>query len=875
MFWRRRTHSDFSSEIQAHIDLETDRLVADGWSPDAARDAARRAFGNVVAAKERFHEASRWTWLEQLAQDLRYAWRGLRHSPAFVATTVLTLAVGLGLVTVAFTIFNAYVLRPFAVRDPSSLYTIAWRSQEDGGQQFRWRDYEELRERGDLFDGVIADDTRYLSSNGRTLVASFVSENYFEALGPAVLLGRALGRIDARASVVVLSHPAWTRLFAADPEAPGRALELNGRPFIVVGVLRPEFTGLDDYPRDLWLPIATDGGVARSDLFGPRQAPHVEIAARLRAGVTVEHARNALTPFMARMSDKPGVRADVWSRATPNPLSLELLAIVSPVFAAFALVLITACANVSNVMLARAIARHREIAVRLSLGASRGRVIRQLLTEGLVIALLSGVAGLALAAWTLRTATVALFSTLPPAMAALLRVAPLTFDRRVFLFALGVAAVTTLMFALLPALQASRLSLTDALRGERSGTRRGSRLRSALVTGQVAVSLVLVIVALTLARNGAAVGALDLGYETKGVVSINVRGQEYDRVRRLSTVLAAEPGLAEVAVTGGNPLFIRSRAIAAGPSTADSTQRIAAVATRYTFVSPEYFSILRIPVERGRGFRDDEARSAARVTIVSAATAKTFWPNEDPIGKTVRIERPEGRPVEELPGYSDVVVVGVVRDVVSGMMIDGPDGGHLYFPYFPYFPASAADATHAVALLVRARSDRDLGPQALERIFKQVDPDPEVFEVIPLDQMRAVQMYPMLAASWVGSLLGAIALALSISGLYGVLAYTLSQRTKEIGIRMALGATAGAVLRLVMRQSARLAAIGAALGLIVAFGVLSMLNAAIQLQNVELVDMVAFGAGLALVMAATALAAYYPARRATRVEPAQTLRADA
>ncbi len=865
-FWRRRTHEDFSDEVQAHLELEAERLIGDGTSPEAARSAARKSFGNVVAVKERYYEASRWKWLDQLSQDLRYGARGLARSPSFLATSVITLAVGLGLVTVAFTIFNAYVLRPFAVQDPSALHRIAWRSRDAGGQSFWWRDYVELRERRDLFDASVAEDTRFVSSNGRPLAMGLVSDNYFEALAPRFLLGRPLTALDAHAPVIVLGHQAWVRLFASDPAALGREIDLDGRPFVIVGVAGPRFSGLDEYPRDGWVSITTYAD-ARPGLLGQDQPHRLEITARLRKDVNLAHAESALTPFMARMVEPPRdareVRAELRPHATPNPLSLGLLAVLSPVFAAFVLVLVTACANVSNVMLARAIARHREIAVRLALGASRGRIVRQLLAEGLLIAVLAGAAGLALAAWTLRAGIAALFSTLPPSVAALFKVIPLDFDARVFLFALGVAAATTLVFALLPALQASRLSLTDALHGQRHGTAAGSRLRSALVVGQVAVSLVLVVVALTLARNFSALGAIDLGYQTRGVYSVNIRGGQTGLVPKLAEVLGADPRIGEVAVTGGNPLFVRSRAVAASAGAGG-----AATGTRYTFVSPEYFSILGMPILRGRGFRPDEARASAPVAIVSDATARRFWPGGDPVGQSIRIERPEGRPVDELPGYTEVTVVGTTRDVVSGMMFDGRDAGHIYLP------AHAADP-HALAVLVRPRASTTLGPDVLQEILRRAGPDPEVFEALPLEDMRITQMYPLRAAAWIGSLLGAIALLLSVSGLYGVLSYTLNQRTREIGIRMALGASAGAVVRLVMRQSARLAGVGAIIGFLIAFSAMKALSAAIQLQNVSLLNVVPFAAGLALVLAATAVAAFQPARRATRVDPAETLRADA
>jgi predicted permease len=834
-------------------------------TPDDARAVAQRAFGNVTRAKERFYETSRWMWLEQLRQDLRYAARGMRQSPAFVVTTVLTLAVGLGLLTIAFTIFNAYVLRPFAVRDAGSLHQIVWHAPNAGGQGFRWRDYDELAVRTDLFTDVVGEYTRFVSSRGRPLMAAFVSSNYFAALGPRMALGRGLGRIDADGpGAVVLSHQAWTRLFQGDPAAVGRELELNGRLFTIVGVLSPAFVGLGDFPRDLFLPrTVTWTRSGTIDEARNAELREIEIIVRLRRDVGAARAESALTPFMNRIIEgHQQVRAEVRPQSSPNPMSVGTLAVVAPVFAAFALVLVTACANVSNVMLARAIARHREIAVRLSIGASRGRLIRQLLTEGLLIAALAGGIGLAFAAWGLRAATTVLFSTLPPSVAPILRLTPMPFDARVFVFALVVSGAALLLFALLPSLQASRVSLIDALRGQGGAARRGSRLRNALVIAQVAVALLLVVTAATLARNGAAVGALDLGFATDGVISVNVRGEQDDVARPLAEALEADPRIASVAITSGNPLFTQGRLLAAAPAGGSLV-----VPTPTTFVSPEFFPLLQIPIARGRAFRSDEARAAARIAIVSAATAEAFWPGEDPIGKTIRIERAQGRPVDELPDYPEVTVVGTVRDIVAGIMVTGRDAGHIYLPI------TRTDA-HATAILLRARSGERLDAEALHGIFSRVVADPQLFEVVPLGEIRDLQMYPLIAASWVGSLLGGVALALSISGLYGVLIYAFSQRRKEIGIRMALGATTRAVLALVVRQTSRLAAIGILIGAVAALAVLETLSAAIHFAAVSLLDVRPFVAGIAVVTAATIVAAYGPARRATHVDPAQMLRTD-
>ena len=864
--WQRRPQADFSAELDAHIAIETERLIADGAEPAAARAAARKAFGNVVAAEERFYESNRWMWLEQFTGDLRYAARGLWHSPAFLATTVLTLAVGLGLVTVAFTIFNAYVLRPFAVRDPGSLYRVGWRAPDSGGQSFRWPDYQELQERTDIFESVIGEHPRMVSSDSRPLAAAFVSANYFDALAPRLAAGHGLGAIDEHAQSVVLSYQTWSRIFASDPAAIGREIELDGRRFTIVGVLGPQFTGLDEYPRDVWVPYSTYRDL-RPAPSGTDPKREVEIIGRLRRDVSLAHGEAALKSFAGRMADQTKapaeLRAVMLPNATANAVSLELLAVLAPVFAAFVLVLVTACANVSNVMLARAVSRHREIAVRLSLGATRARVVRQLLTEGLLIAVLAGAAALALAGWLLRAGTVAMFSSLPPSVGAIIRVVPMSFDYRVFLFALLAASAATLVFALVPALQASRQRLTDALHGQRSGTRTASRLRGALVVAQVAVSLMLVVAALTLARNFASLARIDLGYQTRGVYSVNIRGEEPQLLPRLANALASDPRIAAFAVAGGNPLFIRARNVAAGPAGGSG-----ALPTRFTFVSPEYFSILRLPIVRGRVFTSDEARGAARVAIVSEATARTFFPGRDPIGQAITIERAGNRPLEELPGYTEVTVIGTTSDAVSGFLVDGRDTGHIYLP------AHAGDS-HVSAVLLRPRSSSDMRSDVLREVFRGTGADSEAFEVVPLEDMRELQMFPLRAAAWIGGALGAVALALSISGLYGVLSYTLSQRTREIGIRMALGASAGAVVGLVMRQSARLAAIGAVAGGAIAFGVLKLLSSLVQLREVSLLNAAPFAAALALVLAAAALAAYQPARRATRVDPAETLRAEA
>jgi predicted permease len=908
MSTKDRNDDDFEREIEAHLDIETERLIADGMSPDDARDAARRAFGGVLVARERFHEArSRWVWLEQFAQDVRYAWRGLLRSPAFLATTVVTLAVALSLVTVFFTIFNAYVLRPFAVHDPHSLQALTWRAPDAGGVRFRWRDYEELRARKDLFDEVIAERGRAVVSDARRLPLStgFISGNYFDALGLSsrMRLGRGIAEFDARApggaAVAVLSDEGWERLFDRDPAVLGRKIALNAQSFVIIGVMRPEFGGLDDTPRHLWAPLTMYGAVVGQELMGAAgvgaagvgatgaagaHPPEVRVIMRLRRDVSVERTQSALTSFVRRVvaeahptleaRQAEAIRVELEPQGTVAPLSLELVAILSPVIAAFGLVLVAACANVSSVMLARANARHREIGIRLSLGASRGRVVRQLLTEGLMISLLAGAAGLLLARLMLVVGMPAFIATLPGESGAFVRVMPLVFDVRVFLFVLAVAAASTAVFALLPALQSTRLTLTDALRGHLGSSLRASTLRHVLVASQVAVSVVLLIATATVMRNAAALAATDVGFDARGVMSIDVGVTDPTLLARAAELIQSDPRVESMAVTSRRPLSEQVKRIPVAPGDRDggtggagtgatrgaqSKGSEVSIAAGQTRVSPDYFSILRIPILQGRTFQPEEARSSAAVAIVSASGARALWPGENPIGKTVRLSTDN----------TTHVIVGVAGDVITGLVFEGREPSHLYFP------ASVAGAGQTDVLLVRGRDRaRDLRIEDFRTVLKPLHPDPLAFEYLALSEMMSMQMYPLNVSSWIGSILGGIALALSVTGLYGVLVYMLSQRTREIGIRMALGASASSVVGLVMTQSARLAGFGAIFGVIAAFSVMTLLGAAVPLRGIAFVDAGAFAAGMAIVIAAAVLAAYAPARRAARIDPSITLRAD-
>jgi hypothetical protein len=429
------------------------------------------------------------------------------------------------------------------------------------------------------------------------------------------------------------------------------------------------------------------------------------------------------------------------------------------------------------------------------------------------------------------------------------------------------------LFALLPALQATRVSLTDALRGQITGALRGGTLRRLLITGQVTVSLVLLILATTIVKNGATIQRVDLGMRTAGVISVRENRGDKTRFRATYEALTAAAGIESVAVASRSPLFGEAPRLPLRQATGFSLPS-------YAFVSPNYFDLFGMTILRGRGFSEHEADTNAPVVVVSSELARRMWTTDNPIGKTLRVYiEPPGRrfpanTTHELRATAamdeaavSMTVIGVVSDTITGFIYQGVDHGQIYLP-------TAVAGAHASALLVRGRG-QPLRPDVVLTMLRDVSADPQAFDILPIDEIVKLQMFPMRAASYVGSFLSAVALALSISGLYGVLTYTFGQRKQEIGIRIALGATTSAVERMVFAQSARLATAGTLLGLLAGFGVMKLLSRFVRLANVSVVDPLAIAVSVAVIAVAVAVASYGPARRAARLDPSSMLRIDA
>jgi predicted permease len=851
-FTRRKRERELEEELQSHRQMAEDEFRRAGMPDEDARFAAQRAMGNMTGALEDSRAVWNFQWLESTMQDVRYALRGFRRAPAFVLTLVGTIGLALGLNTALFTLFNAYVLRPLAVRDPYSLYQFTWIAKNGDWHEFHLKDFEEFRRGNPAFSDALLYRFVITRTNGRQMVGQIVSGNAFAMLGTEAALGRTLLPGDDR--TLVLSDAAWKSKFAEDPGILGKKLDILGDSYEVVGVARPEFNGVISVSVDYWIPPITTG---------PQAGETGRVIGRLKPNMTLEQAKAALEVWSRQATaDLPEARraahVHLESAATSIPMNKELLAFSAPVVVAFGLVLLIACANVANLMLARAMARQREIGVRLSLGAGRVRLVRQLLTESLLLSVPAALAGIAISQATIHYTQRLLLGTAPATYMQIFRLVPLEADLRVFLFVFAAAVGSTLLFGLVPAMQATRPGLMYATRGDFSADVRPARLRNALVVSQVTVCVLLLTCSGVLLHTGLKLQASDVRLAVDGVLDVHSNEAVIDS--KLADRLRQEPWVDSVAVAWRAPLYGTWRTIPVSPRAQGEMLRAG-----YDFVSPEYFDVFRIPLLRGRNFTAEESRSEAAVAIVSEATAARLWPGHDALGESFRIEpsRNEGKWVPKQPAYHAARVIGVAKDMVSGFVWEGIDTTCIYFP-------TAPQGAKNLSLLVRVKGDPSVARRALDAAASSVSS--EISFIVPMEEAVAIQIYPFRASSWVGSALGGLALALSLSGIYGVLSYLVSQRTKEIGIRMALGASTSSVIRIVLSQSMKPALIGIAIGAALALGVSRFF--ASELQNVDTFDALAYFGSITIALAAALAAGYVPSRRAASVDPVTALRCD-
>jgi predicted permease len=809
--------------------------------------------------------------------DLRYAVRTLRKNPAFVAVAVLAVGLGIGVNTGIFTILNGVALKPLPLPGATRLVHIYQtfrgpnpRNVHGALSLFSVPEYDDYRDHGRTLSGLVAYGpflaVTLAGPRPQELYGQFASCNYFDVLQQRPGLGRGFVAADCAApgasAVIVLSHDLWRTTFGADLGIVGRAITLNRQPFTVAGVAPPGFRGTEAVVSTFWIPLTMQQALEPGrDIFGDANMSWLVLLGRVKEGVSLEEVRADLGTIAGRIDQLHPGRQTTLAIHTASLTSLpEVRSAVTGigvvVLAAVGMVLLIACANVANLLLARAAGRRKEIAVRLSLGASRGRLVRQLLTESLLIALAGGALGSLVAFWSLGAIMPVLMGQLPrdaPPLA--LTVGP---DLRVLGYSIVLTLLTGIAFGLAPALQASRPDLNAALKDDGGPiTRSGSRgfLRQALVGGQVGACMVLLIGAGLLLRGLYLAHTLDPGFETRNttVVSLDLGRQGYDDLRatafmqRLMARLSALPGVDGVAQAGVTPLGDAHRGNQfSRPDQADK------VSIEVNAVSPEYFSLLGIPITRGRTFTEAETAGGARVAIVTESTARRLWPGADPLGKTLR---------EDYVGEADLEIVGVAKDAQVSHLGKSDD-------VYMYLPAAPKEHLR-LQLLLHGMGGFASTAEAIRATVRELDPELLV-RVTPLEDNLELWRAPSRIVAVLAAGLGALALLLASVGVYGVVSYAVSCRIREIGIRITLGATGPDVMRLILRQAMRPVMAGAILGMAGCAAVSRILSS--LLFGLSAYDPVSFALVPSFLLSVALLASYLPARRAVKVDPMLALR---
>ena len=918
LFRRDRLSADLDEELQFHLAMREQLNAKEGMARAEARADAVRRFGNLTHLKEMMREIDLLTFPETIWQDTRFAARMLMKDPGFSATAIVVLGLGIGVNTALFTVYRAFLMRGIDADRRSEMVNVE-RTNYAGkfDPTFSYKDFEAFRDHNHSFAGLIAatGDEPALTGAGdgpslghsmggalaraagfnlpsligggaEFVTASLVSDDYFSVLGVGALRGRVFGVDDARDAratpEVLISCNYWQRKFGGDPATVGKSIKLNGVAFTIIGITPQDFMGTNINVPDFWIPLREQVLLhPGSTLLADRENACCRIYGRLAHGVHAREAQAEMDLLAEQLRSQHAPHSDAskpmtiqLDRGSPfgRDLDTGLKFSVVLIMSAVGMVLLIACANLAGLQLARSAARKKEMGVRASLGASRGRIIRQLLTECALLGLIAGGVSLLMTWWILHITVVAISATLPAEWGAFaLHVAP---DMHIFGYVFVISLVAGVLFGLTPALESSKPDLVSALKEEGSAFASligRHRMRGAFIAIQVAVCLVLMIAGGLLIRSSMRVLEMDTGYETKHVLFLDVYfpdgfGYSHERqvaeIRALRERIDALPGVRNVTIgrppDGGG---FRSATVAM-----DGTKPEDQAAQRsvfYTYIQPDYFETLGMPMTLGVGFRNDE--QALDTAVVSESAARELWPGRNPVGQELVLDgsRQFHAAGEITPTGATYVVIGVVRDT-RGVLLDGSDTSKVYLSLPP-------DRIEDRPLLVRTEGDPRLLSGDISGLVRAVDPNMVVYsETLDQKLTDSPQFVFSRCSALFASILGALGLLLASVGIYGAVSYAVVRRTREVGIRMALGATKREVVRMILNESTRPVLLGLLFGFIGAAVEAYLLRAI--LFGVSALDPTSFVGVSVFFFAVAMLAAYIPARRATRVDPMVALR---
>ncbi len=872
---RPRLERDLDEELSFHLAMREAELIHRGVPVDRARDAARQRFGNVTHLKEQTRDIWTFPSLESFGQDVRFALRTLGKAPGFTMVAVTALAIGIGGNTAIFSLVDAMRARALPYKEPDRLVEL-WGNVMRANVERRGNSYPDFldwRAQSRSFENMAAFDNHTLTlkdgDEPERIVMESVSAAYFSLLGIDAAIGRTFGEdedlVAKPTHVAVLSDGLWKRRFGSNPRIIGRQIALNTDTYTVIGVMPPGFKGITD-TAELWAPFAL---YRPPDSMAERGNRGFGALGRLKPGVTLAGAQSEMDTISRRLQQAyPDTNE---KRAVEvSPLDVELFGslrwALRTLMAAVAFVLLIACANVANLLIARAETRRREIAVRTALGAGRSRLLRQLITESCVLTALGAIAGLVLA----RLAVLALVAQSPVTFPSFVTPA---LDVRVAAFTVAVSLACGILVGLAPGLQAHAGDLSDALKETARGSdgRRAHRLRSTLVVAELSMAVVLLIGAGLMIRSVKNLAAIDPGFDPRSVLTLRLSIPRAPvqpsspstppapppvvQSRLLLDRVRAVPGV--IAVSVGSDLPLDGNA-SAGTYSAEGMPPVDAQTVPRAYrhrVSPEFFGVLRMPILAGRTFAEEELSAASTAVIVSERVVRRFWPEQDPIGKRIKL----GSVTSASRWLS---IVGVVGEIKYRGLPDNPTADpDIYLPF--------VEQDAQLGLAIRASVPPSSLVAPIRAAVRTADPSIPVYSVSSMDDLIADQTSQSRFTMWLMGVFAAIALSLAVIGIYGVMSYLVTERTREIGIRLALGAGSRDILRLVVDNGARLIGAGLALGIVASFALQRLVRS--MLFGVTAADAASVGAVVLLATVAL-VACYVPAARAARVDPLRALR---